>query len=307
MDDIKKYTNKLICELPGHMKNSESPLKFDLILSGGAFNGSYTLGALFFLKEMENQKYIKINRISTCSISSIIGVLYFLDKLDVMYENYNIFYNDFNESKKLNSLLQVNKYIQITPNDLSQINHKLYISYYNIRKRKKIIKYSYKNVNDVYSSIIKSCYLPFVIDSNILYKNKYIDGITPYIFKSRPRRHVQKLYIDLICCGKLFNIFNVKYEYCNIHRIMTGILDIHWFFIKDFASTSMCSFINKWSLLDLLRNYMILIVEKIIVAIVCIYVLFDNIIIYLRLKNKLYIFFANIIYFLIEKIIKNNI
>jgi hypothetical protein len=305
MDDIKKYTNKLICELPSHMKNSETPLKIDLILSGGAFNGSYTLGALFFLKEMEKQKYIKIDRISTCSISSIIGVLYFLDKLEVMYDNYNIFYNDFNDSKKITSLLRLNKYIQFTQNDLFRINHKLYISYYNIRKRRKIIKYFYKNVNDVYSSIIKSCYLPFLIDSNILYKKTYIDGITPYIFKST--RNVKKLYIDLICCGKLFNIFNVKYEYCNIHRIMSGILDIHWFFIKDFAETSMCSFVNNWSLLDVLRHYIILLIEKIIMIILCIYLLFDDCMIYLRLKNKLYIFCANIMYLLIEKIIKNNI
>ena len=166
MDDIKKYINKLISQLPSHMKNNISPLKFDLILSGGAFNGSYTLGSLLFLKEMEKQNYIKINKISTCSISSFIGVLYILDKLNVMYDNYNIIYNNFNESKKITSLLCVNKFIQIFPNDLLNINHKLYISYYNIRKRKKIIKCYYKNVNDVYTSIIKSCYLPFLIDKN---------------------------------------------------------------------------------------------------------------------------------------------
>ena len=305
MDDLKIYINKLIIQLPSHMKNSGSPMKFDLILSGGAFNGSYTLGSLLFLKEMEKHKYIQINKISTCSISSFIGVLYILDKLDVMYDNYNKFYNVFNESKKINTILQINKYITIIPNDLINLNHKLYISYYNIRKRKKTIKCFYKNVTDVYTSIIKSCYLPFIIDGNILYKNSYIDGITPYIFKSR--RNVKKLYIDLICCGKLFNIFNVKYEYCNIHRIMTGILDIHWFFIKDFASTPMCSFINNWSLLERFRNYIIIFIEKIIMAIVCVYLLFDDFIIYLGLKNKLYIFCANILYFLIENLIKNNI
>ena len=305
MDDIKLYIHKLICELPIHMKNRDTPLKMDLILSGGAFNGSYTLGSLFFLKEMEKQNYIKINKISTCSISALIGVLYLLDKLDVMYDNYNIFYNVFKDTKKLTTLLQIDKYIQILPNELLNINHKLYISYYNIRKRKKIIKCYYKNANDVYSSIIKSCYLPFLIDSNILYKNKYIDGITPYIFKSG--RGVKKLYIDIICCGKLFNIFNVKYEYCNIHRIMTGILDIHWFFIKDFNSTQMCSFLHNWTTLDVLRNYIIVFIEKIIVTILFIYILFDNILIYLRLKNKLYMFCSNIIYFLIEQIIKNNI
>lgn len=254
---------------------------------------------------MEKQKYIKINRISTCSVSSFIGVLYLFDKLEVMYDNYNKFYSVFKDTKKMSNILQINKYIQILPNELSILNHKLYISYYNIRKRKKIIKCYYKNANSLYSSIIKSCYLPFFIDNNILYKNKYVDGITPYIFNTR--QNVNKIYVDLLCCGKIFNIFNVKYEYCNIHRIMTGILDIHWFFIKDFNSTPMCSFVNKWSFLDILRNYIIYFIEKISVAIICIYLLFDDIIIYLKLKNKLYLFCANIIYFLIENIIKKNI
>mgnify|MGYP003840060669 CR=1 FL=1 len=45
------------------MKNRKTPLVIDLVLDGGIFNGSYLIGALYFLKEMEKKKYIKINEL----------------------------------------------------------------------------------------------------------------------------------------------------------------------------------------------------------------------------------------------------
>jgi hypothetical protein len=68
--------------LPENIKNRKKPLKIDLVLSGGAFNGSYILGALYFLKELEREKYIIIKRISTCSVSSFLGLLYLTDNLN---------------------------------------------------------------------------------------------------------------------------------------------------------------------------------------------------------------------------------
>ena len=79
---INNYVNKLIDNLPNTFKNNKTPLQIDLILDGGLFNGSYLVGALYFLKEMEKKNYIKINRISSCSIGSIIGFLYFIDYLN---------------------------------------------------------------------------------------------------------------------------------------------------------------------------------------------------------------------------------
>ena len=55
---INEYIHKLMDNLPENITNRKKPLKLDLILGGGAFNGSYILGALFFLKELERKKYI---------------------------------------------------------------------------------------------------------------------------------------------------------------------------------------------------------------------------------------------------------
>ena len=59
---IDNYIHKLMENLPENIKNRKKPLKIDLVLSGGAFNGSYILGALYFLKELEREKYIIIKK-----------------------------------------------------------------------------------------------------------------------------------------------------------------------------------------------------------------------------------------------------
>ena len=48
-----------ICELINNLPKRETPYELDLVLEGGAFNGSYIVGILMFLKEMENILNIK--------------------------------------------------------------------------------------------------------------------------------------------------------------------------------------------------------------------------------------------------------
>ena len=87
---INEYVIILIENLPVDIKNVNEQIKMDVVLDGGLFNGSYQVGALYFLKEMENRKYIKIERISGCSIGSIVGFLYFIDSLDLMPKLYDL-------------------------------------------------------------------------------------------------------------------------------------------------------------------------------------------------------------------------
>ena len=44
----------------------------------------------------------------------------------------------------------------------------------------------------------------------------------------------------------MITIDNVKNEKTNFHRILSGLLDIHAFFIKG-SNTSMCSYVNDWN------------------------------------------------------------
>jgi hypothetical protein len=261
---IQQYVEKFIENLPEELKNSKNPIKLDLVLDGGIFNGSYLVGALYFLKEMEKRNYIKIYRISGCSIGSIGAFLYIIDCLDISESFYSIIFDqlknhhNLNISQILSSILK-NK----IPDDIcSKVNNKLYIRYTNIKKRNSKTKCTYKNKEDIINTIIKSSYIPFFMDGNVLFENKYIDGINPYIFKIRNDRKI--LHLDLFGYDKIKYLINVKNEKSNFHRILSGVLDIHNFFIKN-TNTDMCSYVNKWSLFNKARICLKSFIEKILI------------------------------------------
>jgi len=76
---INQYITRLVDNLPDDFKERKTPLRIDLVLDGGLFNGSYLIGALQFLKELERRKYIRVDRISGASIGSIVGLAYLSD------------------------------------------------------------------------------------------------------------------------------------------------------------------------------------------------------------------------------------
>jgi hypothetical protein len=96
------------------------------------------------------------------------------------------------------------------------------------------------------------------------YKNKYIDGLTPYIFK--PDKNKKILYLDLYGYDKICNIINIKNEKNIFNRLLYGLLDIHNFFIKQ-TKTNMCSYVDSWNMIDNCRYNIKLIFEKIIICI----------------------------------------
>ena len=263
---INEYVIKLIENLPDDIKNVNEPIKMDLVLDGGIFNGSYHVGALYFLKEMENRKYIKIERISGCSVGSIVGFLYFIDSLDLMPKLYDLINKEFRQTYNLKLITELKKHLsEHIPSDICErVNGRLYITYNNIKKGTKPVKSVYKDADDIISTIIKSSYIPYLIDGNVLYENKSVDGITPFIFKEREKKI---LYLDLFGSDKLGNLLNVKNEKSNYHRILSGLLDIHSFFIKK-SNTPMCSYVNDWSYSNICFNHIKTIIERI-----CIYLI----------------------------------
>jgi len=266
---INEYVMKLIENIPDEIKNFKEPLVIDLILDGGIFNGSYLVGALYFLREMENRNYIKIDRISGCSVGAIVAFLYYIDKLETMPKLYEIINNDFRQSYNFKIIKEIKKHLnEYIPSDICEkVNNKFYISYNNVKNCKKIVKSSYKNVDEILNCIVKSCYIPFLIDGSVLYENKYIDGINPFIFNKEISKKI--LYLDLYGYDKFGNLLNVRNEKSNYHRILSGLLDIHCFFIKQ-SSTQMCSYVNDWNILNHSFNSLKLFVERI-----CVYFIYS--------------------------------
>ena len=80
---LQKYINNLVDTIEPNGKlnklNKKVVEKVDIILEGGLFNGSYQLGFLNYIKQMEKNKLIKIKRLSGCSIGSFMAFLYFTD------------------------------------------------------------------------------------------------------------------------------------------------------------------------------------------------------------------------------------
>ena len=106
-----------------------------------------------------------------------------------------------------------------------------------------------------------------------MYDNKYIDGLNPYIFTKEPNKKI--LYLDLFGYDKIGNLINIKNEKSNYHRILSGLLDIHSFFIKK-SSTPMCSYVNEWGYSNVCYYYIKLLIEKICIYITYLIILFKN-------------------------------
>lgn len=269
---MNKYVEKLIDNLPDNItqlnSKNKKKQKLDLILDGGVFNGSYLFGALFFLREMEKREYIKIERLSGCSIGAIAAFIYLVDALDMIEVVYNDFINSLKQNYCLDVLKNISNYFHLKSDvDLCAIvNHRLYITYYDIKHQKKVVKCTYKNNKDIFDSLIKSAYVPYLIDGHMLYHKKYMDGINPHIFENAYKK--KTLYLDLYGYDKITHFLNVKNEKTNIHRMLSGMLDIHNFFIKQ-SDTSMCSYVNEWSIFNKSRNWMKKIFEH-----VCIYMIY---------------------------------
>ena len=183
---------------------------------------------------------------------------------------YEIIYQDFKKNYNLKIIKDLKKLLmnKIPSNICEIINYKFFITFNNIKNRKKIVKNKYNNIDDVLNCILKSCFIPYLIDGNLLYENKYVDGFNPYLFKFENNK-VNKnkiLYLDLFGLDKIGNLLNVKNEKSNFHRILSGLLDIHTFFIKQ-SSTNMCSFVNNWTLTNYAFYYLKLNIEKIFILI----------------------------------------
>ena len=295
---IHAYIDKLIDNLPESIKKRKTILHLDLILDGGVFNGSYLIGALYFLKEMEKRNYIKIDRISGCSIGSICALLYTINELDLVTEIYSLFVRDLRENHHVNKLKEIGVFLKdkIPKNICEKIKDKIYISFYNLKTKKKITKNHFLSKEEVIDVIIRSCFVPFFIDGSICYKNKYIDGMNPTLFslkkekenkenkekkenkenkEKKEKENKKTLYLDLFGYDKLFHLFNVKNEKSNFHRILSGLLDVHNFFIKN-SSTSMCSFVEEWSFIHWIHYYQKKIIEFLFLNILSFFLFFKN-------------------------------
>ena len=243
---MKEIINNLI----DNIKSIPCKYNVDLVLDGGAFNGSYMIGSLLYLKEIEYKKFVKIDRISGCSIGSLLGCLYIADLL-YLHES---FYKAIRESLVNGNLKSYSKVLHKIKSALPEnfyilCNQKLYITFFNIHTNKQIVVKSYENNAHLFQCIYRSSFLPFLMNGNLCYKNKYIDGFYPYIFKETSYKSV--LFIDLMQQNVIKMLF-IKNEINNSERIMKGILETHSYFFSD-SSFTFISDVYSYKLINMIK------------------------------------------------------
>lgn len=249
----------------------------DLMLDSGLFNGGYLIGSLLYLKQLDNKSIINVKRISGTSIGSLLGLAYLLNKLEYILEYYENILYDYTEKNNLNIVTKIVKnMIFETEFNIEDVNDKLFITFHEINQEsgvKKIVKNNYSSKEDLYENIIKSCFIPFLITDEYYYKEKYFDGITPYIFEESNNK---RLFINLLpTISSAMESFILKNENNVITRLLNGVIDIDNLLHKK--KTIYCSYLDNWSS------------DKYII---------------LRLRNILVVFIISVIYYII-KIINN--
>ncbi len=253
---METYITKLITNLP-----NEKIGKINLILDGGAFSGSYILGSLYYIKELEKLKKIKVNKMSGCSIGSILCILYKLDDLDYCTHVYSKIRKYFKQNGNLYIIYEVmNELIDKMDENFYKIcNKKIFLTYYDIKYCKSVVKCNFNSNKEIIDTMVKSSYIPYICGTNILYKERYLDGLNPYIF-NRGKTIFINLCMDYKC---ITGMLNIKNEINNVERILYGILDIHTFFLTQ-KPTAMCYYIDNMTNYQKLLHTVRLIIINII-------------------------------------------
>jgi len=261
---LQKYINQLVNNIPNQyltklQGTTNKPLKVDLVFEGGVFNGSYQLGFLNYIKQMEKKRFLKVERVSGCSIGSIMAFLYFtnISINDSINFITNIIYKHVKKHYNMDIFNDVFAFLtkQLPANFLDKINGKLFITYNDISKGKQFMKSTYSSIDELFDVIRRSCYIPYVIDKSIFYNGKYVDGLYPYIFKPKKNRKI--INVNIINLKKVCSLISIKNEKNNMHRVIDGILDTHTFFSSNYYS-NMCSYIDDQTIITKLQYFILI-------------------------------------------------
>lgn len=278
---LNTYINRLI---DTHQKKTRNKFNkkvgnVDIVFEAGLFNGSYQIGFLKYAMELERRGIININRLSGSSVGSIIALCYFFK--DNMSKHCEILSNQLyaNMKKKMsiNIFGDLFDYFKkhLPPSIIDDINGKLYITFHDVTKGRQYVKNKYHDIDDLFESIRKSCAIPFVIDNKVLYKNKYFDGLYPYMFN--PKKNVRIINLNIVNIERFSHMISIKNEKSNTKRIIEGIMDAHQFFTTKFPC-HMCTYVDEWTLLNNIQHYLFIKFLQIIMIIIHHMHMFNNLI-----------------------------
>jgi len=246
---LREYINALIL----NVDKTKIPNEIDLVFSGGALNGVFGLGVLYYIKALEKLKLTKVVRVSGCSIGAILAIWYIInldqDIDELFMDTFNKFKKDLNLKGYQENVKKVINEIFDDEEKLKSLNGRLFISFYDMKKRKQKTISKYKSKEHLIDCLLSSSYIPRLTDGNLRYKDRYIDGITPYIFRDSKR---EVLIIELMTMKKIFRCIKFKNEVNSYFRLLAGVADASQFFSD--GHSDMCKYYKDWSYSDYLMH-----------------------------------------------------
>jgi hypothetical protein len=229
-----------------NVKPDPLPRELNLIFDSGAVNGLLGIGSALYLLHLEELNYIKINKISGCSVGSLIAVWYICGCPDSMYNEIETLFAHYKTHKNFFIFKDiVSKVIQeLFPleKDIERLNGFLCINYYDTKERKQCVVSNFKDRAHLTRCILRSSHVPFITNPCHKLEDRYVDGIAPYIFQEDKQGNSKNLFIQLIKFTSPLKTMNIKKDKNIYSRLIKGMVDTNEFFIN--GSSSICSYVN---------------------------------------------------------------
>jgi hypothetical protein len=240
------------------------PKKINIIFDSGAVNGLLGIGAALYINKLEHKNLLKVNKISGCSIGSLIAVWYrcgcpetiynYMDKLFAYYKIHQDFYI-------FESIVQDTIQLLFLDDNMEKINGNIYINYYDTLEHKPVIISHFTSRQHLIETILRSSHVPFMTTNALKNAGRYIDGIVPYVFHAEEQ--CQNVLIKLISFTSPLECLKTKNEQNIFTRLLRGLAGANNFFVN--GDTDICCYINRGILLEFfLREYFVLFIIGII-------------------------------------------
>lgn len=254
MDYLSPYINTLQKSLPFH----KLPNSIDLILEGGAMNGGYEIGVLTYLRNLEKDNKIKINRISGVSCGALNAALYLCNQIDLADQLFSKLTSGLHNTGSFSFLSEcIDNFLKSIPDDnITTLNDRLFITYINLNSQERITQSKFSDKSDLKNALLRSAHLPFLIDGKATCQEKYFDGGIPFVFpkiSNHNSTNHKTLYIQLLSFDLLKETLSSKSQEDVTSRAVDGIQLIDDF-LKRLQPNKIASFTEDWSKIRILQQ-----------------------------------------------------
>ena len=200
-------------------------------------------GVAMYLRALEEAGLVKVRRISGCSAGAMVALMYLTDIYYDMDPYFASLLKHYHTHRDLSKYMEIMRAIvgELLTDDLSALNGRLFITYFDTELRKQVVVSEYANREELIECLARSSHIPFMSTPVLKHGGRYIDGITPYLFDDRQRR---VLFVKLVHMFNVGRFLNVRNETNTQSRILEGVTDANLFFTR--GHSHMCSYVDTW-------------------------------------------------------------